>query len=90
MSKKRTKKKTGKKTGKKTVRSSTPPPRSSNQGAARGLLTVKQAADMAGVTVMTVYRWVEDGLVDGEVIAGRHFVLQGSLKKHLARREDTI
>ena len=65
-----------------------PPPIQKNHKPA---LTSKQAADLLGVTMYTVHRWVERGLLDAWKTPGGHRrVTQLSVDKLLQQRDEAL
>ncbi len=51
---------------------------------ARGLLSATEAAAKVGVAITTIYRWMDDGKIQGEVVnEWRRYVVIDSLVEHL-------
>lgn len=50
--------------------------------AKRGLVPMSVGAEEVGVSRATVYRWVDDALVDGEQVAGQRYVNLKSLREY--------
>jgi len=51
--------------------------------AARGFLSAREVAKRCGHSPSTVYRWVDDGTVEGERVGSQRFVKLSSVIKHL-------
>lgn len=51
--------------------------------AQKGFITVAKAATLAKHTSSTIYRWIEDGKVDGTTAAGTQYVNEKSLREYL-------
>ncbi len=51
---------------------------------AKGFLTVKEAAQEAGIPQSTMYDWLNRGYVTGRKVGGARFVSKASLADHLA------
>ncbi len=46
-------------------------------------ITPKEAAELAQVTPSTIYRWLDEGDIEGAFVASSRFVDKASLLKHL-------
>lgn len=51
----------------------------------KGYVPASEVADKAGVNIATVYRWTNDGKVEGMSVGGRRFILWTSVLKHLGK-----
>lgn len=50
---------------------------------ARGYITPREAAERLGISTGTIYRWVDEGHVAEQRLAGARYVEVGSLTKHV-------
>lgn len=57
---------------------------------AQGYVTVREVSERTGKDPSTIYRWIEEGSVQGLEVLGKHYVLFRSLINHVGLEASVI
>lgn len=57
---------------------------------AQGFVTVKEVSDRLGKDISTVYRWIEEGEIEGEDVMGRRYILLRSVVTKIGTRASVL